>query len=101
MLGKAAKISFKGVASGVKSLASHAASAAKSLGQMAVKGSIKGIAVGLTAATAAMGAGAVAAYNLGAAYETSLAKVSTMVDTSLITMDELSGHCLLYTSRCV
>lgn len=92
VLGKAAKISFKSVASGVKSLASHAASAAKSLGQMAVKGSIKGIAIGLTAATAAMGAGAVAAYNLGAAYETSLAKVSTMVDTSLITMDELSGQ---------
>lgn len=90
VLGKAAKISFKAVASGVKTLATHAASAAKSLGQMAVKGSIKGIAVGLAATTAAMGAGAMAAYNLGTAYETSLAKVSTMVDTSLITMDKLS-----------
>lgn len=92
VLGKAARISFKSVSTGVKSIATHATSAAKSLGQMAVKGSIKGIAVGLAATTAAMGAGAVAAYNLGTAYETSLAKVSTMVDTSLITMDELSGQ---------
>lgn len=91
-LGKAARISFKSVSTGVKSIATHASSAAKSLGQMAVKGSIKGIAVGLVATTAAMGAGAVAAYNLGTAYETSLAKVSTMVDASLITMDELSGQ---------
>ena len=92
ILGKVGKKTFKTTVSGLKFLATHAASAAKSLGQMAVKGSIQGIAVGLTAATAAMGAGAVAAYNLGAAYETSLAKVSTMVDTSLITMDELSGQ---------
>ena len=92
ILGKVGKKSFKTTASGLKLLATHAASAAKSLGQVAVKDSIKGIAIGLTAATAAMGAGAVAAYNLGTAYETSLAKVSTMVDSSLITMDELSSQ---------
>lgn len=93
-LGKAAKITFTPVVKGVKALAAHAANAAGNLGKMAVKGSVRGIAIGLTAATAALGAGAVASFNFGSAYETSLAKVSTIADTTAVSLKDLSADVL-------
>lgn len=90
-------VSLKAAVSGMKSLASHAASAAKSLGSKAwggIKAVGKGAAVGIAAASTALSVGAVAAFNFGAAYETSLAKVSTIADTSAVSMQDLSTDVL-------
>lgn len=93
-LEKAARVSFSSAIKGIERLAGHADKAAKSLGKMAVKGSVKGVAVGIGAATAALAVGAAAAFNYGSAYETSLAKVSTMVDTNVVSMKDMSAQVL-------
>lgn len=90
-------VSLKSTISGMKSLASHAASATKALGSKAwggMKALGKGAAVGIAAAGTALSVGAVAAFNFGAAYETSLAKVSTIADTAAVSMADLSADVL-------
>ena len=90
-------VSLKTAISGMKSLASHAASATKALGSKAwggMKALGKGAAVGIAAAGTALSVGAVAAFNFGAAYETSLAKVSTIADTAAVSMTDLSADVL-------
>lgn len=90
-------VSLKATISGMKSLASHAASATKALGSKAwsgMKALGKGAAVGIAAAGTALSVGAVAAFNFGAAYETSLAKVSTIADTAAVSMADLSADVL-------
>lgn len=100
LLGKlkaAGAVSLKTAISGMKFLASHAASAAKALGSKAwsgMKALGKGAAVGIAAAGTALSVGAVAAFNFGAAYETSLAKVSTIADTAAVSMADLSTDVL-------
>lgn len=100
LLGKLKEIgsvSLKTAVSGMKSLTSHAASAAKALGNKAwggMKALGKGAAVGIAAAGTALSVGAVAAFNFGAAYETSLAKVSTIADTAAVSMADLSADVL-------
>lgn len=93
----AAGIGFNKAVSGLKNIATHAAGAAKSLGSKAwggVKALSKGAAVGIAAAGTALSVGAVAAFNFGAAYETSLAKVSTIADTTAVSMADLSADVL-------
>ncbi len=93
----AAGIGFNKAIGGLKSLASEAGKATGKLGKGLLKGAGRlaiGVTAGITAASGALGAGAVAAYKFGSAYETSLAKVSTMVDTSVISMKDLSGQVL-------
>lgn len=98
LLGKAkgiAAIGFKKTVSGLQSIASEAGKAAMKLGKGLLKGAGRlaiGVTAGVTAASGALGAGAIAAYKFGSAYETSLAKVSTMVDTSVISLKDLSGQ---------
>lgn len=90
-------VSLKSTISGMKSLASHTASATKALGSKAwggMKALGKGAAVGIAAAGTALSVGAVAAFNFGAAYETSLAKVSTIADTAAVSMADLSADVL-------
>lgn len=98
LLGKAkdiAAIGFKKTVSGLKNITSEAGKAAMKLGKGLLKGAGRlaiGVTAGVTAASGALGAGAIAAYKFGSAYETSLAKVSTMVDTSVISLKDLSGQ---------
>lgn len=80
-LGKVAKITFKAVASGVKSIATHAAGAAKSLG----KASFKGLATGITVASVAAAGLGTAAINVGAEFEASMSQVAA---TMGMTADE-------------
>ena len=98
LLGKAkdiAAIGFKKTVSGLKNITSEAGKAAMKLGKGLLKGAGRlaiGVTAGVTAASGALGAGAIAAYKFGSAYETSLAKVSTMVDTNVISLKDLSGQ---------
>ncbi len=71
-LRKVAKLTFKGAVSGLKSIATHAGSAAKTLGKAAVKGTVAGI----TAATVAAGSLGVAAVHVGAGFEASMSQVA-------------------------
>lgn len=80
-LGKAAKTSFKTVASGVKGIAANAGKAAASLGKTAVKG----IATGIVAATVATAGLGTAAVNVGAGFEASMSQVAA---TMGMTADE-------------
>ena len=89
-----AAIRFDKTVSSMKALAGHAQKAANALGSKAwggVKALGKGAAVGIAAAGTALSVGAVAAFNFGAAYETSLAKVSTIADTTAVSMADLSA----------
>ena len=98
LLGKAkdiAAIGFKKTVSGLKNITSEAGKAAMKLGKGLLKGAGRlaiGVTAGVTAASGALGAGAITAYKFGSAYETSLAKVSTIVDTSVTNIKELSGQ---------
>lgn len=71
-LGKVAKMSFKTAASGVKAIATHAASAAKSLG----KATVKGLATGITAASVAVAGLGGASIAVGAGFEASMSQVA-------------------------
>ncbi len=63
------------------------------LGNAAGK-ALKGIATAVTAVSAAVGAGAAYAVKAGSEYETSLAKVGTIADTSVKSLEELSQEVL-------
>lgn len=80
-LGKVAKMSFKTAASGVKAIATHAASAAKSLG----KATVKGLATGITAASVAAAGLGGASIAVGAGFEASMSQVAA---TMGMTADE-------------
>lgn len=80
-LGKVAKMSFKTAASGVKAIATHAASAAKSLG----KATVKGLATGITAASVAVAGLGGASIAVGAGFEASMSQVAA---TMGMTADE-------------
>lgn len=71
-LGKVAKMSFKTAASGVKEIATHAASATKSLGGATVKG----LATGITAASVAVAGLGGASIAVGAGFEASMSQVA-------------------------
>lgn len=92
-----AAVGFNKTISGMKSIATHAAGVSKAVGGKAwsgLKALGKGTAIGIAAAGTALSVGAVAAFNFGAAYETSLAKVSTIADTSAVSMQDLSAGVL-------
>lgn len=92
-----AGVGFGKAVSGMKALAAHAANAAKSMGSKAwgsIKSLGKGAAIGIAAAGTALSVGAVAAFSLGSAYETSLAKVSTIADTTAVSLEDLSADVL-------
>lgn len=79
----------------IKSLAQQAANVAKSLGGGALNGLKtigKGVASGMGTAASALKAGAGAAFDFGSAYETSMAKVSTKLDTSVISPQDLNSQ---------
>lgn len=80
-LGKVAKMSFKTAASGVKAIATHAASATKSLG----KATVKGLATGITAASVAVAGLGGASIAVGAGFEASMSQVAA---TMGMTADE-------------
>lgn len=80
-LGKVAKMSFKTAASGVKAIATHAVSAAKSLG----KATVKGLATGITAASVAVAGLGGASIAVGAGFEASMSQVAA---TMGMTADE-------------
>ncbi|PNV62431.1 phage tail tape measure protein [Clostridium sp. chh4-2] len=74
-------MTFKSAVSGLKSIATHAGSAAKTLGKAAVKGTVAGI----TAATVAVSGLGAAAVHVGAGFEASMSQVAA---TMGMTADE-------------
>lgn len=97
-----AGLGFNKAVSGLKTLTSEAGKAAGALGKGALNATgklAKGVGVGIAAAGTALAIGAVAAFNFGSAYETSLAKVSTMVDTSVMSVQELSSEVMSLSNK--
>lgn len=97
-----AGLGFNKAVAGLKSLAAEAGKAAGALGKGALKATgklAKGVGIGIAAAGTALSVGAVAAFNFGSAYETSLAKVSTMVDTSVMSVQALSGEVMSLSNK--
>lgn len=86
-LGKVAGLTFKGAVSGIKSIATHAGSAAKSLGKAAVKGTVAGI----TAATVAVGGLGMAAIHVGAGFEASMSQVAATMGMTADEADYSNG----------
>lgn len=97
-----AGLGFQKAVSGMKSLTLEAGKAAGALGKGALRATgqlARGVSVGIAAAGTALAVGAVAAFSFGSAYETSLAKVSTMVDTSVMSVQELSGEVMSLSNK--
>lgn len=77
-LGKVAKMTFKTAVSGIKAIASHGASAAKTLGKV----SVKGLVTGITAASVAVAGIGTAAITVGAGFEASMSQVAATMGMS-------------------
>ena len=63
------------------------------------KKSIKGVTAAIGAVSGALTAGAAAAYKFGSEYQTSLAKVSTIADTSKVSIEQLSDSVMDLSNR--
>lgn len=63
------------------------------------KSAIKGVTAAVAGVTAGLTAGAAAAYKYGTEYETSLAKVGTIADTSKVSIDKLSDSVMSLSSQ--
>lgn len=86
-LGKVAKMTFKTATSGVKAVATYAASAAKSLG----KATVKGLATGITAASVAAAGMGAASIAVGAGFEASMSQVAATMGMTADEADYSNG----------